>query len=260
MNTSGAFRTTLILWGGVLTFFIEVGLSGCTSSIRQPYEKEVRHEDVGWNIWNEGMNAFWREDYAEARNIFESLSLSAKDEELSRKVLYALACTRMILAKNPEEFREAMELWELWSQSAFPPRQEEDPRMMAPLLQYIAPPHVLDGPFDETTVPCSDEVCRKFFQIKEQEIQHLKKRVKSLDSARRKALEKLEKKEKSRPVDDNKEYQMKEYQNKENQLKESQKLLRAKETEIRKLKKQIEALEAIHRNIQEKKKKVTSSP
>ena len=244
------FRRGFILWSGVALFLLECTLAGCTLPNLQPDGKNVSCRDPGCKLWEEGMDAFQRGDYPEALDIFEMLNFSGGSERLCRKALYALACTRMILAEDSDEFREAMDLWDSWSQLTPPDTEDEDPRMLAPLFQYIVPPSTVEGDQQEDTASCDDEACRKVFLLKDKEIRNLKKRIRSLEALQHKAQDR---KAKGKSAEDAKS------KNKlPDEIKEYQRRLKAKEREILRLKSQIESLEAIHRNIQEKKKKATS--
>jgi tetratricopeptide (TPR) repeat protein len=175
-------RMALIFCSGIVISLIGSGIWGCALLNKLPvhlYERESQY------CYDEGMKAFQGGDYSKALKLFETLSQEAKDESLCRRTLYALACIRLIQAKDPDEFNKAMISWDLWSRLAPMEKDDEDPRMLAPFLKRIA----------------------------------------------------------SLKAENNKVYQ---------------KLLQAKENEIKALRHQIEALETIHREIQEKKKEVSS--
>ncbi|MGD9506884.1 MAG: hypothetical protein AB7W37_18430, partial [Syntrophobacteraceae bacterium] len=94
------------------------------------------------------MRAFNSGDYITAGVIFESLSKSAVTEDMRLTALYALAAVRLNMARNQVEFKAGLDLLELWSQLSPTGIYDEDPRMLLPLLQRLAP--AVPGGDDET--------------------------------------------------------------------------------------------------------------
>jgi hypothetical protein len=195
-----------------------VGILGCTSLPRaNTAGEQPRVRDVGAPFWEEGVAALQRGDYREAASVFETLSKSAATPEHRRRALYALACTRLATAQTPDELNAALNLWNLWSQTAAAAITDEDPRLMAPLLprlmpsaqasltpRQVAPPGKSDKAGAAPTIKVvKDKECEKLYRDSDREVQRLKRQLKTLRH-------------------------------------------------------QIEALESIHRTIQEKKKEVSA--
>jgi hypothetical protein len=198
-----------------------VAMTGCGSLPKaEPagVQSQARGPDTEAPSWAEGKSALQRGDYRESARIFESLSKSAATAESRRRSLYALACTRLLMAQTPGEFSSAWNLWELWSQTA-PAEMDEDPRLLAPLLLRLASPFQAGTASVQPAAPAPGSPGKSGSMgpikvIKDKEC--------------------------------------------EKQLRESDKEIQRMQKQIKTLRHQIEALETIHRKIQEKKKEVSS--
>lgn len=195
MRTGRSLGRWLVLWLWILPGFVFLG---CTLLPKKKVVvKEPSTQGAELQQWEDGVRAFQKGDFHKALDIFEALRGGGGSEEVRRKGLYGLACTRLILAEDSEAFQQALFLWEEWSRASPMETGAEDPRMMWPLLYRMKPP----------TEP--------------HEAGPTKRR-----QSRKEAM--------------------------------CEKRLRDKERELQRLKQQMEALEAIHKHIQEKKKGVTS--
>jgi hypothetical protein len=129
------------------------------------------------------MHAFRKRDYEKAMAVFEALSETAENSTLSRRALYALASTRLILAHTPDEFSEALGLWDCLSQQVLTEIDGEDPRMVTPFLERLAPPSIPDAGF--TKVNKSERssaggnliVFKNLLQAKDKELERMKARL-----------------------------------------------------------------------------------
>ncbi len=178
--------------------------------------------DAERRTWEEGIDAFRREDYHNALAYFESLAESAENPSLSQKALYALACTRLILAQTPDEFSDALILWECWSKQAPSKDYEEDPRMITPFLERVTQPILVDAQSEKAAQT------RKMIESKNILLYRSLQEYKNLLREREKEMDQLSRR------------------------------LETKEKEIRRLRNQIDSLEAIHLKIQEKKKEASA--
>jgi hypothetical protein len=209
-----SFTSVLWLaWAGAMG----MALAACTPSWsvtpRTTTPSVAAYEDD----WHEGLRAFAEQDYPGAAAIFAHLRNHAGDEPTRRAALYAMACTRLIQAEKPADYRSALALWDEWCLQAREACSIEDPRMLTPLLEHLLSSFNGSLPADASSGDVAgvkgasptpvkvvrDRECQKQLQEDEREIQRLRGQIKTL-------------------------------------------------------KQQIEALEAIHRKIQEKKKEVSS--
>lgn len=170
----------------------------------------------------EGMDCFKRGDYPQALAVFEALSRASIDESVRRKALYAQGCTRLITAQTAEEYTAALAVWQSWSRLA-PPGDDEDPRLLSPILERISP-----------TLP--------------------------IDSKGASAVQASKPKKKPGSIYVNKDLASYKnmVENKEKELDRVKARLDSKEREVRRLKQQIESLEAIHLKFQERQKEIST--
>jgi len=172
--------------------------------------------------WGEGMEAFQQRDYDKAARVFDFLNKNAESADLRLRALYALACTRLVLAGTVDEINGAMAIWDSWARLSLPITNGEDPRMLMPFLERTVQYDNSKSDFSKAlnssekviykNITASKDLtaCKSLLQTRERELEH-------------------------------------------NKLK-----LQAKEKEVRQLKSQIDSLEAIHLKIQEKKKEISS--
>jgi hypothetical protein len=219
------------------TLLVTVGLmSGCSGILQTPpispitsppYIAEIHKLESGYEAFRQG-------DLKTAEEIFGRLHQQTGNQEISRDSLYGLTCARLILAEDPDDFTEAIRLWDAWSQLLPPNLSGEDPRMLGPLLHEMAESGTAearvpeneptDEPPDEPPPPANESEPRQNVKKQPDKSAFYKKLIK----AREKEIQRLD-------------YRL-EKMKKEN----------------RTLKHQIEALETIHLNIQEKKKEISS--
>ena len=81
-------------------------------------EKSISAEsirrDVERQAFDEAMGAFNARDYARAKLTFEMLSESARNPEIRRVSLFGLASVKFILAGAPSEYEDALSSWKKW--------------------------------------------------------------------------------------------------------------------------------------------------
>jgi hypothetical protein len=135
----------------LLALLLAAGLTGCAAA-RQAVNLEPRKPNAELLRYQEGLQFYANGEYAKALEQFEPLAYMAADESLRSRAFYSLACTRIVTAKNIEEFDEALDLWYAWSNSqgwsdAFP-----DPKLMSPLLTFLRPPFTQDCDEDDELV------------------------------------------------------------------------------------------------------------
>lgn len=168
----------------VWVFVIEA--AGCSSlrGVAAPREEPVVNE-AELMTWDEGLQAFENGDYQKAAAVFDLLSETAETNGLSRKAFFALACTKFILAQSPEEFKAALGIWDCWSRQ-LPEGLEggEDPRMMTPFLERLAPPGVPETPVAQEKPVVKKVIvyshptgCKDLLQAKDKEIERMRSKV-----------------------------------------------------------------------------------
>lgn len=211
---------------GILTCLLQaVSFSPAINSlVTADEEKPPDPEFIALRIANQAMQ---NGDFKKALEGYEILQHSS-DDGIARKARYGLACAKLSLAENPEDVREALMLWDAWSKHAPADLEEEDPRILGPLLKS----RVLPKPNKIETRPAviSDEKIgfEKLIRAKEKEIQQLNDRLKVMENEIQNILEK------------------------------QADYVGVMESEIQTMRDKIKSLEAIDQKIKEKKKEVSS--
>jgi hypothetical protein len=211
---------------GILTCLLQaVSFSPAINSlVTADEEKSSDPEFIALRIANQALQ---NGDFRKALEGYEILQHSS-DDKIARKARYGLACAKLSLAENPEDVREALMLWDAWSKHAPADLEDEDPRILGPLLKS----KILPKPNKIETRPAviSDEKLglEKLLRTKEKEIQQLNDRLKVMDNEIQNILEK------------------------------QADYVGVMESEIQTLRDKIKSLEAIDQKIKEKKKEVSS--
>lgn len=211
---------------GILTCLLQaVSFSPAINSlVTADEEKPFDPEFIALRIANQALQ---NGDFRKALEGYEILQHSS-DDKIARKARYGLACAKLSLAENPEDVREALMLWDAWSKHAPADLEDEDPRILGPLLKS----KILPKPNKIETRPAviSDEKLglEKLLRTKEKEIQQLNDRLKVMENEIQNILEK------------------------------QADYVGVMESEIQTLRDKIKSLEAIDQKIKEKKKEVSS--
>jgi len=227
-----AHRSIVVPWIlPALLFLAGTGISGCGSIHKDmtptPTPRaETPSIDPDLKSWEEALQAFHREDYNKAAESFTLLGKNSANQALALNALYALACTRLIVAQTPEEFSDALSLWDAWSRKApIPnPLASEDPRLLTPFLERVTPPCSSEPNAPKKDKPKKKAVCNKENNNQARDLTMTRNQL----------------------------------QTREKEMAKIKARLDAREKEIRRLKHQIDSLEAIHLKIQEKQKEVSS--
>ncbi len=192
---------------------------------------------------DEGNRLFFEGSYKDAETVFQSLQQSGSTVVM-RQALYGLACTRFMLAKNKQEYLDAVKILERWRQMAPASFEEEDPRMLIALF-----PGVLSGHPEEDqsgTVSAEGGSLMRILNY-EKEISDLESEI----SSQQKKIEALEKQTGSMKA-------MQESMKKmQDTIKAKEDATKAMEEELVKLRSQIKTFESIDQEIQEKKQGIS---
>ena len=218
-----------------LAFLARLGILTCllqavsfSPAIKSPVtadeKKPLDPEFIALRIANQ---AIQNGDFKKALEGYEILQHSS-DDGIARKARYGLACAKLSLAENPEDVRDALMLWDAWSKHAPADLEDEDPRILGPLLKS----RILPKPNKIQTRPAviSDKKLglEKLLRAKEKEIQQLNDRLKVIENEI------------------------------ETMLKNQADYVGVLERQIQTLRDKIKSLEAIDQKIKEKKKEVSS--
>ncbi len=207
--------------------------------------EDIRHMKTGYELFCQG-------DYENAAAQFEIICQGSGTGPIRQEALYSLACTRMLLSEDTEAFLEALDLWTVWNrQGALCPKSlsGESPRMFGPFLEKLAQGTAICCPETADMPDLSGDTAPEFSgdsledkdlseNIRPAEMRSESKIPVSPTAAERKMKEDIRRKDR-------------EILN----LKEQMRKMK-KEMEI--LRTQLNSLEEIHQEIQEKKKDMVS--
>jgi hypothetical protein len=201
MNAERIIRNILVAMKTIpVLCLLGLGVTACAPSravqpvavsTPPPVEAELR-------LWREGVESFFRSDYEKALALFETLSESARDSEMSRKALFGLASTRLVLARTQEEFNEAMVLLNCWKEMAPPSMPSEDPRLLLSALERFSGFSAAETPRPKTRKKDRDIiysnllVCRNSLQLREKEMERMKSRLESREREIKKLRSQIE--------------------------------------------------------------------
>ncbi len=121
--------------------WVLIGLSvlvvaGCNwRALTGPNTMEPGLAPAEFKKYGEAVNAYKAKAYDQSAQKFTTIMEQTVDPVMARMALYGLACSRLMQANTPQEYRQAIALWETWVQSAPKKKPEyEDPALLAPLL------------------------------------------------------------------------------------------------------------------------------
>lgn len=176
--------------------------------------------------YRKAVAAYHQKSYLESAESFEAIRTAAQNKRFALMALYGLACSKLMVAKTPSEYNDAMMLWLQWVENAPEEFDYENPMLVGALLQekmlFSNIPLKSDKAQEESPEPM---VSRWLLIRSKQELDRLRREL----DATREALEKRKK------------------------------VNQAQQKEIVRLKQQIKALETIDQKIQKKKNAIPST-
>jgi hypothetical protein len=155
-------------------------LGGSNSKNHQSYNAEEITLD-------RGHLAFQNKDYEKALGIYRMLSQLARNEDIRRKALYGLACTRLLLSESPEELSESIILWDVWSQLESQETKDGYPILLRPLLLQKGFPEKRE----KEKKPDVNNSLKRTISNKDREIKLLKNRIKKMEQEIKKLTHQL---------------------------------------------------------------------
>ncbi|MBF0102833.1 MAG: hypothetical protein HQK77_18175, partial [Desulfobacterales bacterium] len=188
---------------------------------------------------------FQQGKYEQANVLYEQLYKQTDNDCIKLHALYGLACTRFVLAKNPIDLKNALSLWNEWTEITDDMEKNHDPDMLTPFLEKITQSSLEDGTFE---LEFDNLTPNASFQSQPMDLNSINTKP---NIPRNPKIIKTDIKKKL--ADKEIEYQ-KRLQVKEKEIRELKNELGGMKMNIQLLQNQINALEVIHQEIQEKKK------
>lgn len=108
--------------------------SGC----RFPFKPSATRSDLSpleLKAYQDAVDVYNARDYKKSAHQFETIRETTANPKMSRMALYGLACSRLMSADSPDEYQQALSLWDTWLKCA--PRQSssENPILFAPVIR-----------------------------------------------------------------------------------------------------------------------------
>jgi hypothetical protein len=178
------------------------------------------------NQYRQAVAAFKKKEYFTAITSFEAIRTQTRDKRFALMALYGLANAKLMAAKTPEEYNNALLLWQNWVENAPTRFEYENPTLVDALIQEKMLFSNIPLSTKQSMETTQEPMVSRWLLI---ESKLALDRVRSELSIAKKLLEKR-------------------------QIK-----IRDREMEISKLKRQIKALETIDQKIQKKKNAIPSA-
>ncbi len=200
-------------------------ISGCQLMAR-PAVIVSEPAPVEFKKYNEAVEAYQLTEYLIAIQQFTAIREQTANPDMARMALYGLACSKLMAADSPQEYKEALALWETWVQCASNTHGAENPLLLAPIIRdKMLFSHIPLAP-DGVQAATEEETIPRWFMIQaDRELQKMKKQLATAD------------------------------QNLDNKDKK----IKALEKEIARLNQQIKDFESIDQKIQTKKSAIPSA-
>lgn len=176
--------------------------------------------------YNQAVAAYMDKQYALAAERFEAIRQQTTNKRFALMALYGVACSRLMAAESPEEYHEALILWDNWIQHVPDTCAYEDSALFDPLIKNkMLFSNIPMATNEQNNIDLDATVPRWLFIRSQQELNRLKTEA---DMAQQ-------------------------------TLDRRQKKIQTLEKEIDELKRQIKALETIDQKIQKKKNAIPST-
>lgn len=222
------FRNAVLLRVPVCLICLGVAMiAGCSNfGLFRPPQVASHPSAEAKRQYNQAVAAYMDKQYVLAAERFETIRQQTTNKRFALMALYGLACSRLMAADSPQQYHEALILWDNWIQHVPDSCAYEDTALFDPLIRNkMLFSNIPMATEKDNVIDLDATVPRWLFIRSQQELNRLKTEA---DTARQ-VLEKR------------------------------QKQIQSLEREIDELKRQIKALETIDQKIQKKKNSIPST-
>jgi hypothetical protein len=176
--------------------------------------------------YDKAIEAYCAGNYESAAEQFRRLREDTFNSSLARMALFGQACARLMAARTPKAYGDALKLWDSWAAGAPTDLAYENPVLFAPLINEKMLFSNLESTDNEPAPANNDQAATQWVLVKtKQELDKVKKELGLSEKAAQQKQQKIE----------------------------------ILEKEIAKLKQQISALETIDHKIQQKKNAIPAT-
>jgi hypothetical protein len=215
------FMRLALLWIAIGMSVLTTGCLGSWPLQNQVLESEIAPAEMKQYL--QAVNSYQAAHYETAAKQFAAIREQSANPVASRMALYGLACSRLMVAKSPDDYRQALALWDTWVQCATTKYDRENPTLFDPILEQKMVFSMI--PLKEGEAVDLEDPSRWFMLRANNELQKLRYQLVSAQQ----------------DIDDR------------------DKRIKALEKELARLNEQIKALETIDQKIQKKKNSIPSA-
>jgi hypothetical protein len=115
-----------------------LGLILITAGCRFPFKPSATRSDVSpleLKKYRDAVDVYNSRDYEKSAHQFEAIREATANPEMSRMALYGLACSRLMSANSPQDYQQALGLWDTWVKCAPHQSRPENPVLFAPVIR-----------------------------------------------------------------------------------------------------------------------------
>ena len=202
-------------------------VSGCSASWPfAPARVESLPSPVEMKQYRQAVSAYRQKAYLEAAKSFEVIRTQTRDKRFALTALYGLALSKLMAAKTPKEYNDALLLWQRWVENVPAKFDYEDPVLAGDLIEEKMLFSNIPLSSEPVKEKAPEPMVSRWLLIKSKlELDRLREELETV----KKALDKR------------------------------QKTIQARDKEISELKRRFKALETIDQKIQKKKNAIPSA-
>lgn len=126
----------LKLWAGLLICTVLTSSAGC----RFPWPTgsntgEAPPSPSMVAQYRQAVTAYESKAYPVALKRFKAIHEKARNKDMARNALFGMACSQLMAAETPEQYQDAITLWESWVQVAPSSVEKENPLLLVPIVK-----------------------------------------------------------------------------------------------------------------------------
>ena len=127
------------VWIRVLCFLVCFGVflsTGCRNTWPfRPTQVASQPSQEAKKQYSQAVAAYMDKQYGLAAERFESIRQQTPDKRFALMALYGAACSRLMAANTPQEYNDALVLWDKWVKHVPAPCEYEDSSLFDPLIK-----------------------------------------------------------------------------------------------------------------------------
>ncbi len=139
-NSTSCGKARVFATAVCLLLVLSLVLSGCRGRNVPEATRPLSPPDMSQMdaiTYDIGLQVYLSGDYRQAAGLFESLVQEAEDPVVRRKARFGLACARLAAAETEEEYRLALADWKGWEGQVPEEFSTEDPRLFSHLVPML---------------------------------------------------------------------------------------------------------------------------